>query len=1437
MTLRWRRWTAGLATVVMVTSASAAVNGPVHAAETAVEPADRAAVVQMWQNGGVLVAPAAEKALLGSDDDVRAFLNQVDTLQALDDRIMVNRVLGGGGPTVRAEAQKALDSGQLITFLTEGWQTALNVDQRVRVNQMMAAGGAQVRAAAQKALDADATGPEVEEVDDTPQGPLDIFLASGWQKPFELDQRIKVNLILTKAPTGSNVRRLAQRALDAGDVDALTSFLDSQHAIAAARDEEATAITDLVGAAERASARSAELIETAKEEGAKAATAAAAAKASAQEALAAMREAQDNAEDAARAARRAADAARKSADAAAQAIQASQAAVAAARDAAAAASRAVAAAAATRRAANRAYKAAADAARDKNKAAAALTAASDAEKAAALATRAADAVAKAETVLVKVKDVVAAADSASGNAANAAAAAEDALAQARATGVNVAEAEAAARRARSQAARANRAASASVRYAQAAATAAGNARAAATQAVTSALAAAKAAKDAAGHAGDATKAANAATAAANAATQAADAAVTAANSAYAIYEAARAVDAERLAIFTEDGTEQAHTELAAYRQYQSRIRWDAQEAAKRNAETNRLIAEVRDPATGTTAAVAAARKAALSLNQTAGPYTQQAAARALAGTDDEVVEFVRTGIDVAAARDDRTTLATMAQTGTLDRRAAAIRALAGSDADVARFLAEQNYPERSVDDRVEVNRILAEAKTNGDPATIEHAQRALDGTDQDRRAFLATGQFEAGASDDRVKANRMLSSEESGPELRAAAQIALDGTPGALHEFVTTGWYGPAQNDYDAVVHEQEMLALLARASNAATTAKQNAEEAQAVAATARGKATEAQQWSAKAGETAKLAATYATKAVQSAIKAEESAVKAAKSAKTAVAAAKVANQAASDAAQSVAVAQAAYRRARADANRAIDAAERARASALAAGKDKQEAQRLYNEAVAHANKLIDQEVRAAVQAAQDQFGNCLRDAGPLPELQRECLRVFEPASIQLGRATKNKEFCNKWAQSDSVYYQNCVADTFNPNFMQNRAMDLLTAAALAFSQWGTLSMEFLLGVGLTAVCLGGLCSAALAAVGGAEASMGIGGMFTVWAEGALMRYAAGGVWSGVSGARLLGSINGAINKIRIPAILQRVSTPQKTVQANFARLVSTRALPSCLRRNSFVAGTPVLLADGTTKAIEDVRAGDRVLSTDPATGVTDAQTVTDLITGTGTKNLVELTVDTGDTTATVTATDDHPFWVADLDQWRNADELTAGQWLRTSAGTWVQVTAVQHSTRWTTVHNLTVTTHHTYYVLAGDTSLLTHNTDPCEDFPWQDIGGGWFESPASLLYGPASVHGHRIRHLMAHMGPDPDKEVHTVFDIGDDNLFAVLDEAWLRRGDAVYRDPPNAAFPNKLIIPMDRVIGTRGETHIMFIMKNENEIITAYPKTKLDGSRDDPTR
>ncbi len=140
-------------------------------------------------------------------------------------------------------------------------------------------------------------------------------------------------------------------------------------------------------------------------------------------------------------------------------------------------------------------------------------------------------------------------------------------------------------------------------------------------------------------------------------------------------------------------------------------------------------------------------------------------------------------------------------------------------------------------------------------------------------------------------------------------------------------------------------------------------------------------------------------------------------------------------------------------------------------------------------------------------------------------------------------------------------------------------------------------------------------------------------------------------------------------------------------------------------------MADGTTKKIEDVKVGDMVPATDPTTGKTEKRAVTALIIGVGEKHMVELTVDTdgdkGDETATISGTENHPFWVPDLGEWVTAGELEAGSMLQTGAGTHVKIESVR---KWTAqdqrVHNLTVDGLHTYYVTARNTPVLVHNCD-----------------------------------------------------------------------------------------------------------------------------------
>ncbi|GII91903.1 polymorphic toxin-type HINT domain-containing protein [Sinosporangium siamense] len=158
--------------------------------------------------------------------------------------------------------------------------------------------------------------------------------------------------------------------------------------------------------------------------------------------------------------------------------------------------------------------------------------------------------------------------------------------------------------------------------------------------------------------------------------------------------------------------------------------------------------------------------------------------------------------------------------------------------------------------------------------------------------------------------------------------------------------------------------------------------------------------------------------------------------------------------------------------------------------------------------------------------------------------------------------------------------------------------------------------------------------------------------------------------------------------------------------------------KSSFVPGTVVVMADGTRKPIENIEVGDKVLATDPKTGKTGAKAVTALISSKGAKNLVQITVaadgKAGSAIGVITATDNHPFWLQDRKEWVEATSLPSGAWLQNTAGASVKVVAIaKWSTQSQRVHNLTVDDIHTYYVRAGSSGILVHNSDPCNDMPF----------------------------------------------------------------------------------------------------------------------------
>ncbi|WP_369146611.1 RHS repeat-associated core domain-containing protein [Streptomyces sp. R44] len=149
------------------------------------------------------------------------------------------------------------------------------------------------------------------------------------------------------------------------------------------------------------------------------------------------------------------------------------------------------------------------------------------------------------------------------------------------------------------------------------------------------------------------------------------------------------------------------------------------------------------------------------------------------------------------------------------------------------------------------------------------------------------------------------------------------------------------------------------------------------------------------------------------------------------------------------------------------------------------------------------------------------------------------------------------------------------------------------------------------------------------------------------------------------------------------------------------KSLSNC---HSFLPGTKVLMADGKTKNIEDVEIGDIVVTTDVKTGKDVQKTVLETIQTEDDKDFTDITVASGDALSSIVATDTHPFWVPALKEWIPAGSLRIGQWLRTSAGTLVQITALDHYTKRQRTHDLTIEDIHAYYVLAGITPILVHN-------------------------------------------------------------------------------------------------------------------------------------
>ncbi|MET4644443.1 MULTISPECIES: RHS repeat-associated core domain-containing protein [Streptomyces] len=144
----------------------------------------------------------------------------------------------------------------------------------------------------------------------------------------------------------------------------------------------------------------------------------------------------------------------------------------------------------------------------------------------------------------------------------------------------------------------------------------------------------------------------------------------------------------------------------------------------------------------------------------------------------------------------------------------------------------------------------------------------------------------------------------------------------------------------------------------------------------------------------------------------------------------------------------------------------------------------------------------------------------------------------------------------------------------------------------------------------------------------------------------------------------------------------------------------------SFKKSTQVLMDDGSRKGIGKIKPGEKVQAADPVTGKhAGARTVAASLVHHD-DDLTDVAIRTkGGRMATVHTTSRHPFWDATTHTWVPAGRLVPGHRLNTATGKNSFVVAVRVTPGSADMYNLTVGQLHTYYVLAGQTPVLVHNS------------------------------------------------------------------------------------------------------------------------------------
>ena len=1192
----------------LVSAAPAAAEDP---APPGLSATDRGKVVESWQGGGPAVKAAAEAALIATGEEgIHDFLaSGRAAAEYEDDKEAALQIVAQGGRGLRDAAQQALAGTpqDLAAFLDEGWRKPFEDDELIEATRIGDAGGAGrgLKEAASTALNG-----SVEQVKK--------FLNQDQYDLRDADDLVEVARL--EGAGGPATKRAAAAVMNSS-MDDVREFLLVGQFVARAHDQEYATIEQLVEQARVTGEQAEREAAAAKDASDRAIVAARLAKEAAERAAAELRAAQGDAARAIEASRRAAEATRRAADAAASAVSAARKAAAAARLANSTATSAASAAAGASEAAGRALKAASAGAVD----------AATIDKAAKYAqqtTIVADWANRVTFAASAVSQIADALKDLTGTLNAALAAADEAGTLAERSGVSAAETRAAAASARRYAAEATRASGVASTLASDAGKAAAQARDAARSASTHASDAAQAARAATSHAGDAAKATEQARIHSEAAKAAAAAANTALQQAVAVEQQARKADDEEVKTRTIAGRNHAEDLSAAYQQVQAETIHIQGEAQKLDQDASTLAARAAQPDANVDQVVADGRRMAVASLRGGGPWSSAAAAYALAGSDNAMADYARSGWRNARQSDERDQVYDLAVATPYSAVSAAAKITYKGDAgQVHAFLEAGQHDVAFTDYQVEASRIAQ----NGGPGVKQAATDALNAeTPKALVDFLTVGQYKARETDDRVLAAQLAQS--GGAEVKAAAEAALVSPPGVLRTFLESGQFQAQRQDQLTAAHLSQVAQAIAEAADIAAKARQNASEASRTYALARNANTEAGGYALQAQADAADAVKAAQEARKAADAAEASAKKAAEYAKTA-------NQARQQATDS--------------ANQAADSAVRAESSATAAA---------TSAGQAYATAL-------AAQIVAEKAG---KDAKTVND-------IFQDALSQAKAAQRAAQYGPEW---------NSVMLSALPPYMRG----ILTFNHLPMDQKFQVAIELAhleLDLLSTLPIVGVPAGLANCVTYGMETQMGLSdGYMDAALSCASMVPLAG--W-GTLGAKLE---RWGVKTAKISEALEKL---WKRVGA----------APPCPTPNSFPAGTRVLMSDGTSRPIEELRIGDSVTATDPEAGTTAAQNVTATIRTPEDRDFTELTIGGPDgTSGTVTSTDHHRYWSQNRHSWLDAAALTIGDTVQTSTGQAARITVIRHWTSPQPAYNLTISTAHTYYVLAGTTPVLVHNED-----------------------------------------------------------------------------------------------------------------------------------